>query len=76
VIARPSKRGSAGSRSSPISESSVGVTSTLLTGVRTVTPRLKSTPQAKKVLRTVHGLMLPWLPRVPVSGPVSRPLSM
>ena len=33
--------------------------STLLTGVRTVAARLKSVPQAMKVLRTVHGLMLP-----------------
>jgi hypothetical protein len=42
----------------------------LLAGVRTVAPFLKSAPQARNVLRTVHGLMLPWLPAVPSSGPV------
>src|ERR1700722_3017226 len=55
MIARPSNRGSAGSRSSPSSATSVGVTSTLLTGVRTVAPRLKSAPQARKGV--AHG---PW----------------
>src|SRR5207245_6236838 len=34
----------------------VGVTSTLPAGTRTVAPRLKSTPQARHVLRTFHGL--------------------
>ena len=38
----------------------VGATSTLPTGVRTVVRFLKSAPQARNVLRTFHGLMLPW----------------
>jgi hypothetical protein len=42
-----------------ISANRVGTRSTLLAGVRTVTLRLKSGPQARNVLRTTHGLMLP-----------------
>jgi hypothetical protein len=68
---RPSKRPGSISLSRFISASKVGTRSTLLEGVRTVTPRLKSAPQAMNVLRTLHGDMLPWLPALPVSGPVA-----
>src|SRR5262249_39713637 len=54
----------------PTSARSVGVRSAFPAGTRIVALRLTSVPQAKKVLRTVHGLMPPWPLAVPERGPV------